>query len=220
VRNVDKPRVVFISNHPSLAEKVQRCAQEYTQFDFTVSSTSSLHISPPSDGEPANTYVLPVEYIEDYVSPPESEHTPYTIPVIAYGPARSIRYAFLWGCSDYLRNPWTIEEMVVRIERVGCNTCIRFPWGTIHYTPETLSFGTHSISLSYPEYLIFRLLSGHRGTVVPRNAFFYALWGKTDACSRVVDMHISSLRKKIASLVPAQYRDLIQSVYGRGYYIP
>ncbi|MBN1685005.1 MAG: winged helix-turn-helix domain-containing protein [Spirochaetales bacterium] len=51
---------------------------------------------------------------------------------------------------------------------------------------------------------------------------YYGIWGKAGIGSRSVDMHISSLRKKLASLqrsVPAERRLEIKTARGAGYAI-
>ena len=49
------------------------------------------------------------------------------------------------------------------------------------------------------------------------------IWGKEGGKSRVVDVHVASLRKKLSSLAPPSARNtekLIQTIRGEGYLIP
>ena len=76
--------------------------------------------------------------------------------------------------------------------------------------------------MSVQEGKILNLLLRHSGTVVPREALYYGIWGRTGAGSRVVDMHVSKLRSKLESLqrdLPESNRVKIATVHGEGYYI-
>ena len=55
-------------------------------------------------------------------------------------------------------------------------------------------------SVSIEEYTILKKLLDNRGNQVPREALIFALWGKYKKNSRIVDMHITNLRKKIEIL--------------------
>ncbi|WP_455381247.1 winged helix-turn-helix domain-containing protein, partial [Salinispira pacifica] len=57
----------------------------------------------------------------------------------------------------------------------------------------------------------------HRGAVVTRQALYYALWGRDATDSRVVDMHVSHLRRKLSGVIPDGNGELIETVHGRGY---
>jgi DNA-binding response OmpR family regulator len=56
------------------------------------------------------------------------------------------------------------------------------------------------LKLSYYESAILRLLLINRAKPVYREAIQYALWGELNRSSRALDMHITSLRKKIKRL--------------------
>src|SRR5208337_5494690 len=51
------------------------------------------------------------------------------VPVIAQGPAGFMRSAFLGGCADYLRDPWTPEELALRVQAAIARqrACFEFP---------------------------------------------------------------------------------------------
>ncbi|MFO7730884.1 MAG: hypothetical protein R6V86_08980 [Spirochaetia bacterium] len=54
-----------------------------------------------------------------------------TVPVIAYGPEKLLPLAFDCGCCDYLRSPWTLDELRVRALRALPPRQLEFEWGTI-----------------------------------------------------------------------------------------
>jgi len=123
------------------------------------------------------------------------------LPVIAYGASYDMRRAFLAGCFDYLKDPWAPEELVLRLDRL-----FRVPhrpqaWRGLSLQGCLLVSDKGQEELSYVEAVILKTLLAHRGEVVPRDVLFYAIWGRLpENASRAVDVHISSLRKKIRSL--------------------
>lgn len=123
------------------------------------------------------------------------------IPVIAYGAPYDMRRAFLAGCFDYLKDPWGADELVLRLDRLFRVTHRPQAWRGLSLNGCILSSETGQEELSYVEAAILKTLLAHRGQVVPREALFYTIWGHLPKnASRAVDVHISSLRKKILRL--------------------
>lgn len=73
------------------------------------------------------------------------------------------------------------------------------------------------IQLSLQETEILVILASNKNEIISRDRLFYRLWGKPNNSSRVVDMHISSLRKKIARLSDKTVNSNIISFRKRGY---
>jgi DNA-binding winged helix-turn-helix (wHTH) protein len=124
------------------------------------------------------------------------------LPVVAYGDRGSLRLAFMAGCDDYLKDPWTAEEMHLRVQRlVQANV---FPVGSawVTYSEATVRSNAGMRDISFQEYAILRALATNRDRAVPRDVLYYAIWGETGKDSRVVDMHISSLRRKLRAILP------------------
>jgi two-component system response regulator VanR len=85
----------------------------------------------------------------------------------------------------------------------------------------SVSIDDRKEKLNRQEYLLLRCLCRNRGTVVPREVLFYELWGSEGGNSRVVDMHVVNLRKKLRRLVRNEKSDaIIYTVRGSGYSIP
>ena len=89
----------------------------------------------------------------------------------------------------------------------------------MHISPSAIWSDFGSESISYQEYLIIKLLISNRNNVVPREVFFYTLWGDQGENSRLVDMHISHLRKKIKKIAPDHSEAIIHSAYKYGYFL-
>ncbi len=155
---------------------------------------------------------------------------PVHLPVIAYGTAGELRISYLEGCSDFMKEPWTPEELHFRVLRQPTSKCFGFRWGELEVTGSGVTVRTlgtagadaHSMLLRFPEpeLRIFEVLLAERGTVVSRNALFYAIGDRPGEGSRSIDMHISRLRRALAyAMGDDRFRTIIRTVYGRGYIV-
>jgi DNA-binding response OmpR family regulator len=145
------------------------------------------------------------------------------LPVLVYGSHIYLRPAFIAGCSDFCKDPWSLEELEVRIDRLvsGIAKNYRFSWGEISFSGNDVLVNGSKVFLTYQEMRIFRLLVEQRGNPVPREVLFYAIWGNEGTgSSRVVDVHVASLRKKLGASIPSDSElKLITSVRKVGYII-
>ena len=90
-------------------------------------------------------------------------------------------------------------------------------WGRISIKSLQLGSPAGSCSLCAQEQSILRMLAANAGQTVSREALFYGIWGRpASEASRVVDVHIASLRKKLRRLFPRS-GTIIRSVRGVGY---
>ncbi len=179
----------------------------------------ALSSSEPVGVADIDLYVLPVERLHLLLEDPS--WTLSCIPIIAYGDPSALRGAFLAGCADYLREPWSIEELALRARRL-----ISLPRLCLRGIPLRLSEGSVATrfgraELTFPEQRILLALLRHKGSVVPRSALQCALWGRLpQGRSRVVDVHVSSLRRKLRRVLPSgEAGPLIRAVKGIGYLV-
>ena len=143
-------------------------------------------------------------------------------PLIAWGPAGLMRAAFLRGCADYLRDPWTPEELLLRAESVLAREAARFilPWATVSLRGDTLRTPRGPVALTHHQAVILRALLRRRGRPVARAALGSLLGGNTGAgSSRRVDAHVCAIRRLVRSVDPAAGRFIV-CVRRRGYLIP
>jgi len=139
-------------------------------------------------------------------------------PVIAWGIPELLGAAFELGCSDYLKEPWGLEELRIRCCRVLPGFRISLSWGTVHLRNMEMQCGSKSVELNPSEYKIIRLLCRYQQQPVQRETFQYALWGQLRPGSRAVDVHISSLRNKFCFLAENRLNPgPIRTVHGTGY---
>ena len=139
--------------------------------------------------------------------------------LICFGSADLLPGCFLAGCNDYLKEPWSPEELAWRVRRLRIDreAGFCFSWGRISVKNLQLGSSTGSCSLCAQEQSILRMLAANAGQAVSREALFYGIWGRpASEKSRVVDVHIASLRKKLHRLFP-QSGTIVRSVRGVGY---
>jgi hypothetical protein len=167
---------------------------------------------------------LPDDAVDLYVVPAgEVRELPAGgTPVIGWGPAGLVRTAFLSGCDDYLKDPWTPEELSMRAMAALARVERRFefPWGTVSFEAKDLRTPAGLIPLTLHESRILRALLRARGQPVPRAALAYSPAGVPGPVgSRAVDMHVAALRRKVRAVVPTAGRFVV-CVRGQGYMVP
>ncbi len=127
------------------------------------------------------------------------------------------------GADDYLTKPFSIEELILKIEvflRRNRVTTLRSPAvHTIgeyefHYENLALSRGGKSQQLTQREAELLRLLADHKNTLLKRSEILQQVWGKDDYfLGRSLDVFISRLRKYLRQ----DERVRIENVHGVGF---
>jgi two-component system OmpR family response regulator len=109
------------------------------------------------------------------------------------------------GADDYVSKPFSVEEVVMRINAVLRRSRGEFTSSKIVVGPITLDTDTFqvffqeiSVSLSKTEFRLLHYLSERVGKVVTKEALLDAVWGYSfETSTNVVDTYISYLRKKL-----------------------
>jgi DNA-binding response OmpR family regulator len=126
------------------------------------------------------------------------------------------------GADDYLTKPFDYDELVARIKARlrsvhGSNEKLSAADLTLDLKTFQVTRGTQNISLTPQEFRILEYLLTNKGRVLSREMILGRLWkGNPDIETRVIDVYIGYLRKKIDKDFPVK---LIQSVRGFGYKI-
>jgi DNA-binding response OmpR family regulator len=128
------------------------------------------------------------------------------------------------GADDYVVKPFSMKELLARVDAVLRRTCERvapsnersIPNGTADFRANRLSFEDgRREDLSEREGELLRYLIDAQGRVVTREEILRHLWGldpdRTE--TRTIDMHIMHLRAKLGD----KDQTLLATVRGKGY---
>jgi len=130
------------------------------------------------------------------------------IPLIASGPAELALESFEFGCSDFIREPWTETELHARAYHHAKKRFMFGSEGTVVVDRRLIGPET-SIALSVDAYRILSLLNANDGRPVPRSAIASVL-GILQPTSRAVDMRMARIRTILRS---AGARDTAKSLH-------
>lgn len=152
-----------------------------------------------------------------------------TIPVIvltAMGNEADRVKGLKLGADDYMVKPFSIKELLARIEAVLRRTPerpsdveeIAFPGGYADVSRCELRFkdGTNTI-LSEREIQLLRYLAGNRGRAITREEILRRVWriDPEKLETRTIDMHVARLREKLRD--DPSHPEIIITVRGKGY---
>jgi len=142
----------------------------------------------------------------------------------AKGAEDDIVSGFQAGADDYVSKPFSLRELMVRIEAL-LRRAGKLPgeeeihWRGIVFSGLTLEAtrGEQKSVLTRREMDIVAYLHHHRDRIVPKKELLTEVWQYADADieTRTVDIHLLKLRKKLSELTGGEA--LIQTVRGQGY---
>jgi DNA-binding response OmpR family regulator len=145
------------------------------------------------------------------------------IPVIiltAKNQTSDVVRGFNLGADDYMSKPFELDELIARIKVQLKSTdqeVLQIADLIVHTKSLEVFRNGKQITLSPHEYKLLQYLMMNKGTVLSREMILNRIWQYSyDVDSRVVDVYIGYLRKKIDA---DSKRKLITSVRGFGYVI-
>jgi DNA-binding response OmpR family regulator len=131
------------------------------------------------------------------------------IPIIfltAKSQTQDVVEGFSIGGNDYLKKPFSMEELIVRIHNLlrrqmaqASSQPTQIGKYTFDFTRQTLQYGSgEKIQLTHREAHLLHHLAQNSNTLVERSQILNKLWGNDDFFSgRSMDVFITKLRKKL-----------------------
>jgi DNA-binding response OmpR family regulator len=144
--------------------------------------------------------------------------------ITAKGAEDDIVTGFKAGADDYITKPFSLREVMVRVEAVLRRTGKHLGdeevrCRGIFFDGKNLkaSAGDQSVELTRRELDIIIYLHRHQDRIVSKKELLTEVWHYADAEieTRTVDIHMLKLRKKISGLIGV--KPLIETIRGEGY---
>ena len=128
--------------------------------------------------------------------------------VTAKTQTEDILKGFESGCNDYVRKPFSMEELIVRIQNLLQLTAQRdaisagdtIPVGRYVYHPlrYELKYGDNVWKLSHREASLLTMLTANKNSITNRRDILLHLWGDDSFFnSRNLDVYITKLRERL-----------------------
>jgi DNA-binding response OmpR family regulator len=128
-----------------------------------------------------------------------------SVPIIfltAKSESKDVVEGFKSGGNDYLRKPFSLEELMARIQNLlsmsGRTSPGIYHIGKLAFDPVRMSLqnGDDAITLSHRENELLKMLMNHIGSQVERKEILMQLWGDDHFFnSRNLDVYVTRLRK-------------------------
>ena len=130
------------------------------------------------------------------------------IPIIfltAKSQTKDVLEGFEHGGNDYLKKPFSMEELIVRINsllhRISINTDVenlKIGKFSFNLTKQTINFKGETELLTHREAALLFYLHQQKNEILDRSFILKKLWGNDDFFNaRSMDVFISKLRKKL-----------------------
>ena len=128
-----------------------------------------------------------------------------SVPIIfltAKSESKDVVEGFKSGGNDYLKKPFSLDELMVRIQNLlsmsGRTSPGIYHIGKLSFDPIRMNLqnGNETITLSHRENELLKLLMNHVGSQVERKEILLQLWGDDHFFnSRNLDVYVTRLRK-------------------------
>ena len=109
------------------------------------------------------------------------------------------------GADDYIKKPFSVMELITRVKVLLRRTqedteeIMKFGRLVIDHNRHEAMLDGKSLELTFKEYELLRYLAANRGAVLSRGVILQKVWDVDfEGETRTVDMHIKTLRKKLA----------------------
>ena len=130
------------------------------------------------------------------------KHVPFVI-VTDGSHENIIRGAFDRGALDSLRKPFTGAELVTKLDRLAMGSLVPEEAGRLQFNMAFLTvaaLGHEPVTLTPREFQILTVIYKGDNHTSSRRELFSRVWAGVKVCNKVLDVHVSKLRKKLAPL--------------------
>lgn len=130
------------------------------------------------------------------------------------------------GADDYVVKPFSLKELIARVEAVlrrsaerpSDITEINVPGGRVNFDAATLTYDDgQTCDLSEKELDLLRYLAQHSGRTISRDEILQRVWRlhAKNVSTRTIDMHVARLREKLRD--NSSDPKILITVRGKGY---
>ncbi|MBT6326923.1 MAG: response regulator transcription factor [Bdellovibrionales bacterium] len=154
------------------------------------------------------------ELCNRFRSIPDLENIPIIILSGELGSEAHIK-AYKLGADNYLEKPFDKDELLALVQsKLKFSGVMRKTIGnlTVDLKSGSAYLNSEKMDLTPKEFKILTLLWENIDSVIPRSSILSYVWEKTHVSDRVIDNHVTSLRKKLNGCTLR-----VESVYGEGY---
>jgi two-component system, OmpR family, response regulator TrcR len=218
----EKIKIVLAEDEPSLAQIIQE-SLETRKFDVYLANNGNEAFDLYKSKKP-DILVLDVmmPYKDGFTLAKEIRLENKQIPIMfltAKSQTKDVLEGFKHGGNDYLKKPFSMEELIVRIHSLldrnlqkKEHSNIKIGNFTFNHTRQSLLFKEEETVLTNRESELLFILTQNKNTISEKSYILNKLWGNDDFFNaRSMDVFITKLRKKL------KRDENIQIVNVRGY---
>lgn len=204
----EKIKIVLAEDEPSLAQIIQE-SLETRNFDVFLANNGNEAYELYKEKNP-DILVLDVmmPFKDGFTLAKEIREENKQIPIIfltAKSQTKDVLEGFKHGGNDYLKKPFSMEELIVRIHSLlqrnrqkQEHTKIKIGKYSFNHTRQLLLFEEEEIILTNRESELLFVLTQNKNTISEKTYILNKLWGNDDFFNaRSMDVFITKLRKKL-----------------------